>query len=42
MGDLQIKDIQNYMDALAKFEKGQTIPVKLKRKSEELTVNVTF
>jgi hypothetical protein len=30
------------MGALGKFEKGQTIPVKLKRKGEELTVNVTF
>jgi hypothetical protein len=42
MGDLPIKDIQNYMEALGKFEKGQTIPVKLKRKGEEITVNVTF
>jgi len=42
MGDMQIKDIQNYMEALSKFEKGQTIPIKLKRKGEELTVNVTF
>jgi hypothetical protein len=42
MGDMPIKDIQNYMEALGKFEKGQTIPVKLKRKGEELTVNVTF
>lgn len=42
MGDLPIKDIQNYMEALGKFDKGQTIPVKLKRKGEEITVNVTF
>ncbi|HEU5292531.1 MAG TPA: M20/M25/M40 family metallo-hydrolase [Cyclobacteriaceae bacterium] len=42
MGDLVIKDIQNYMDALGKFEKGQTIPVKVKRGEETITVNVTF
>jgi Peptidase family M28/PDZ domain len=42
MGDLVIKDIQNYMEALGKFTKGESIPVKIKRKGEELTVNVTF
>lgn len=42
MGDLVIKDIQNYMEALGKFEKGQTIPVKLKRGEEVLTLSVTF
>lgn len=42
MGDLVIKDIQNYMEALGKFEKGQTIPVKVKRGEETITVNVTF
>lgn len=42
IGDYEIKDIQTYMDALGKFEKGQTVPVKIKRKSEELTLNVTF
>jgi hypothetical protein len=42
MGDIVIKDIQNYMDALGKFSKGDIIPVKLKRKGEEVTVNVTF
>ncbi len=42
IGDFEIKDIQTYMDALGKFEKGQTVPVKIKRKSEELTLNVTF
>lgn len=42
IGELLIKDIQGYMDALGKFEKGQTVPVKVKRKDEELTVNVTF
>lgn len=42
IGDYEIKDIQTYMDALGKFEKGQTVPVKIKRKSEELTLTVTF
>ena len=42
MGDHAIKDIQNYMDALGKFEKGQTIPVKLKRGADTVTVSVTF
>ncbi len=42
MGDLAIKDIQNYMEALGKFEKGQTIPVKLKRGEEVITVSITF
>jgi C-terminal processing protease CtpA/Prc len=38
----QIKDIQSYMDALGKFEKGQVVPVKLKREKEIITLNVTF
>lgn len=42
MGDFQIKDIQNYMDALGKFEKGQTIPVKVKRGTETIDLSVTF
>jgi hypothetical protein len=42
MGEYQIKDIQNYMDALGKFEKGQTIPIKVKRGNETVQVNVTF
>lgn len=42
MGDFVIKDIQNYMDALGKFEKGQTVPVKVKRGNDVLTLDVTF
>jgi len=42
IGDFEIKDIQTYMESLGKFEKGQTVPVKIKRKGEELTLNVTF
>ncbi len=42
MGELPIKDIQSYMEALGKFEKGQTIPVKVKRGSEVVSLSVTF
>ena len=35
MGDHAINDIQNYMDALGKFEKGQTIPVKTKTRRRD-------
>jgi aminopeptidase YwaD len=42
MGDLVIKDIQDYMAALGKFDKGQTIPVKVKRGSEIITLTVNF
>lgn len=42
MGDYEIKDIYGYMDALSKFTKDQSVPVKLKRGSEEMTVTVTF
>ncbi len=42
IGAYPIKDIQNYMDALGKFEKGQVVPVKVKRNTEILELNVTF
>lgn len=42
MGDLVIRDIQGYMDALGKFEKGQTVPVKVKRGDGVISLNVTF
>jgi C-terminal processing protease CtpA/Prc len=42
MGEFEIKDINDYMEALGKFEKGKTIPVKVKRKHETLTLPVTF
>jgi hypothetical protein len=42
MGAYEIKDIQNYMDALGKFEKGQTIQVDFKRGNETKTLDVTF
>ncbi len=42
IGELPVKNIENYMEALGKFEKGQTVPVKVKRKDEVLTLSVTF
>jgi hypothetical protein len=42
MGDQPVNDIYGYMDALGKFEKGQTVPVILKREGKEMTVSVTF
>ncbi|MBS1487498.1 MAG: M20/M25/M40 family metallo-hydrolase [Bacteroidetes bacterium] len=42
MGDIHIKDIQAYMEALGKFQKGQTVPVKVKRQGEEISLSVTF
>jgi hypothetical protein len=42
IGELPIKDIQAYMEALGKFEKGQTVPVKVKRNNELVTVMLTF
>lgn len=42
IGDYPIKDIQAYMDSLSKFEKGQTVPVKVKRGNDIVTVPVTF
>ncbi len=42
IGMYSIKDIQNYMDALGKFEKGQVVPVKVKRNAEIVELNVTF
>jgi len=42
IGELPIKDIQAYMVALGKFEKGQSVPVKVKRNKEVVTVMLTF
>lgn len=42
IGEIEVKDIQTYMDALGKFEKGQTVPVVLKRGEKVLTMPVTF
>lgn len=42
MGDFPIKDIYGYMDALSKFKKDQTVPVKVQRGSDVVTLSVTF
>jgi hypothetical protein len=42
MGEMEIKGIEDYMKALGKFEKGQTVPVKVKREKEVLELSVTF
>jgi S1-C subfamily serine protease len=42
IGTFNIANIDDYMDALGKFEKGQTVPLKVRRASEELILSVTF
>ena len=42
MGEHKVKDIFAYMDALSKFESGQTIDVTVLRKDEEVKVKLTF
>ena len=42
MGDLPIKDMQDYMKALGKFEPGQTVPVTILRKGKAMVLPVTF
>jgi hypothetical protein len=42
LGTFPIKDIYSYMDALGKFEKGQSVPVKVLRGKESLDLTVTF
>jgi hypothetical protein len=42
IGEIEVKDIQTYMDALGKFEKGQTVPIVLKRGEKVMTMPVTF
>jgi len=42
LGDLSVKNIQDYMKALAAFKKGDTTTVKVKRDNAEQTLPVTF
>lgn len=42
IGDHTISDIQEYMEALGKFEKGQTVPIKVNRGGEVVDLTVTF
>ncbi len=42
LGDAKIKDMMSYMEALALFEEGQTVPIKYIRDKKEMTGTVTF
>lgn len=42
LGDFNIGNVQDYMAALQQLDKGQTVPVVVKRGSEEITLKVTF
>lgn len=42
LGDYKFTDVQTYMDALNKFNKGDSTQVKLKRGTEELVLPITF
>jgi hypothetical protein len=42
LGDFDITDVESYMKALGKFEKGQTISVKVKRGDAETYITVTL
>ncbi len=42
LGDFEIKNIRDYMKALAAFKKGDSTSVKIKREKEEKTLPVTF
>jgi C-terminal processing protease CtpA/Prc len=42
MGDFEIKNIYDYTDALSRFKQGDETVLKVKRGTEELTLNVTF
>lgn len=42
LGEVEIKDIMDYMKALGKFEKGQTVQVTFRRGEEIITKDLTF
>ena len=42
MGDMDIKNMQDYMKGLAKFKKGDSTTVRVKRGTEEKKMDVTF
>ena len=42
MGDMKIKDIYGYMEALGKFKKGETTTMIVKREGKEVELTVTF
>jgi hypothetical protein len=42
LGDYELADIYAYMEALAKYEKGQTVPLLIERNGKEMVLQVTF
>jgi Zn-dependent M28 family amino/carboxypeptidase len=42
LGEAKIKDMMSYMEALALFEEGQTVPIKYIREGKEIESAVTF
>jgi Zn-dependent M28 family amino/carboxypeptidase len=42
LGDMKVRDIYDYMEALGKYEKGQTVKVTFKRGTEVITKDLTF
>jgi len=42
LGDIEIIDMMGYMQALSKFEKGQTITVTIERDGKTLEKALTF
>jgi aminopeptidase YwaD len=42
IGSIKIMNIDDYMRALGQFDKGQTVPVKVKRADGVLSLSVTF
>lgn len=42
LGENSTNDVQEYMKALGKFEKGQTIDAEIKRGTEKVVVKITF
>jgi hypothetical protein len=42
LGDMEVKDVQEYMKALSKHNKGDTVPVKILREGKEVELKVTF
>jgi len=42
LGDTKINDIHDYMKALSKIKKGDTLPLKVLRKEKEISLTVTF
>ena len=42
MGDMEVKDIYDYMEGLSKFKTGETTKVKVKRGDKTIEKEVTF